>query len=50
MNNQIQQKVNKFKVTVMQMTELKRDQEVKDFKKCPANRCHPAKCPNYEHC
>jgi len=38
------------RMTVLMYEVLKEESELKEFKKCSANRCHPAKCPNYEHC
>ena len=50
MNNQVQQTLSSYKMTEMKYAELKKEQEVKEFKKCTSQHCHPAKCANYEYC
>jgi hypothetical protein len=50
MNNQIQNYLNNYKVTEIQIKESKKSQELKEFRYCSSNRCHPAKCLQYENC
>ncbi len=50
MNNQIQSYINNYKVTELQIKEIRKSKDLKEFKFCSSNRCHPAKCLQYGNC
>jgi hypothetical protein len=50
MNNQIQSYMNNYKVTELQIKEIKKEQDLKEFRNCTSRHCHPAKCLQYDNC